>query len=84
MDPIPFNTPAPRLVKGVTANAPASHSDSLYVRIPSRGTQDTHLVRYWDPHGLAIPSANVDCLLAEDQDGGLWLIQWVGGWNIGL
>ena len=69
------------LLTGTILNTPADASAELLVRIDSYGTQDAREVVNWDPHGQTLPTAGAACLVGRDEDGGWWVISWVGGWS---
>lgn len=66
----------PRLLTAVIVNAPASVGAPVFVRIPSYGSQDTWQAVHWEPHGATLPTAGTRCLVAKDENNGVWVISW--------
>jgi hypothetical protein len=72
---------APKLMTARTTTAPATASDRLMVSIPSYGADMPPFGPcVWSPRGTQMPPLGVLCLVALDENGIPWVIQWRGSW----
>lgn len=59
--------------------APATFNDPLYVVRPNWRPDYYWAVADWPAcHGNTLPAQGTDCLLALDEQGGLWVLHWKG------